>query len=333
MPKVRVAFGADKFQKRHENLVALTNEAYKRKNWEVFWFDFEAVYERNGIVYLPLRQIRHKVRLTKKRMLTEGPVIWTDAELMDAIVVKKDPPQSKHTLRLLRKVCDTILMLNDPHSIIRYESKRYLKKLKDVTVPTKFSSSVKELEEYIEKLGNVVVKQERGFGGKGVYHVFKQNGQWYEESSRTKKPRKANLKTLLKHITNNGKEDAVVVKYLKYVWKGDKRIIVFDNEILGSFLRIPGQRKGFICNISSGGTIKKTKLTKWEKHTIHVILDRFKKDQPVMMGVDTLTDDDGRRIVSEVNTSNVGGTYALERLTHKPVSKQIIDWVEKRVTE
>ena len=173
MDKVRIAFGTDHYQKLQQDVVSLVNEVMGRKNCEVFWFDFNKVYGRDGKVFLPLRKFRHKIRgLTKRRMLSHDPVVDTDASFIDAVMIKKDPPQSHEVLKLLGKVCRKTLMLNDPHGILKYESKTYLRRLKRFTVPTFFSRDLVALKRAVRRLGDCVIKKEFGFGGKGRLSRF-----------------------------------------------------------------------------------------------------------------------------------------------------------------
>ena len=100
---------------------------------------------------------------------------------------------------------------------------------------------------------------------------------------------------------------------------------------MGAFLRMPNDRNGWICNVSSGGYVKRTRLTKEEKHIVRSVEKLVRKDKIYTIGIDTLEDDNGKRVLSEINATNVGGAYNIERLYHRNVSKHIIGWVERKV--
>ena len=57
----------------------------------------------------------------------------------------------------------------------------------------------------------------------------------------------------------------------------------------------------------------------------------LKKDKIYTVGIDTLEDDSGKRVLSEVNTSNVGGIATIENLYNRNVSKYVIDWIEHKI--
>ena len=271
MQKIRLAFATDRHQNLEQDIVRLINEALSKKNFDVFWFEFNKVKRVKGKTQLPLRKVSSKIRkLTKTRMLTRDPAKYTDLSFVDALMIKKDPPQDHKILKLLSKTDKKLFIFNHPEGIIKYESKKYLKNFRKFTAKSFFSRNVRELEKAVKSFGDCVLKKEIGFGGKGVYHVFSKGRGYYGETNKTKKPRKIDLRKLLNRLTHNGKRELVVVKFLKRVGHGDKRILILDNHVLGSILRVPGHKKGWVCNISSGGSIKKTRLTKEEKRLLRM---------------------------------------------------------------
>ena len=331
MRKMNFAIGTDMYHELEGDILGLLNEAFKRGH-HVSWFDFEKVSKKNGIVYLPLRRVTKKAVLNKKRMVTGGPPMNTDAELMDLILIRKTPVQSLKTLNLLKEISGKVTILNNPHGILKYQSKKYLTTLKGITAETYYSKKTSALKKAIKKLGNCVVKKEIGFGGRSNYHIFLEDGKYYMESGMSK-PKQINLDKFLRKVTKNQTEGAIVVKFLKRVGYGDKRILVVDGKIMGAFLRLPKSRKGWICNVSSGGSVHKTRLTKEEKRIVKIVVKKFGKDGPEILGIDTLENDNGKRLVSEVNASSVWGMTMIEQTYHTSVLKEVVDWLETKVSK
>ena len=52
-----------------------------------------------------------------------------------------------------------------------------------------------------------------------------------------------------------------------------------------------------------------------------------------MVGIDTLENDDGKRILSEINTTNPAGISFIGRLYNRNMSKKVVEWIEKKVKE
>jgi glutathione synthase len=195
--------------------------------------------------------------------------------------------------------------------------------------PTIFSSNTGVLEKTIKKMKNCVLKTLMNYGGFGIYHIFLKGEEYYMEACNAKK-RRINLRKFLKVATNNGKEKVAVVKYLKRVTNGDKRILVLDGCIISAILRRPRNKNGWICNISSGGTVSKTAVTPAEIKIIKLVSQKLRRHNVYFAGIDTLEDDNGKRVLSEINVTNVGAVYNTEKLYNKNISKHIIDWIVER---
>ena len=45
----------------------------------------------------------------------------------------------------------------------------------------------------------------------------------------------------------------------------------------------------------------------------------------MIFGFDTLVDDDGRRVLSEINTLSIGGLMPLQEMSGKPVLKRVAE--------
>ena len=108
------------------------------------------------------------------------------------------------------------------------------------------------------------------------------------------------------------------MKYLKNVDRGDKRVIVVNGKIMGATLRIPKQGS-WICNLSAGGSSNLAKADDNEIKISESISPTIIDQGVVIFGFDTLVDDNGNRVLSEINTLNVGGLLQAEMHSGKPV--------------
>ena len=119
------------------------------------------------------------------------------------------------------------------------------------------------------------------------------------------------------------KDGYLSMKYLKNVSEGDKRILVVGGEILASSLRLPA-KDSWLCNVAQGGKSVSSEVTEREREIIQTINPTLKKKGVLIYGADTLVDDDGKRVLSEVNTLSVGGFPQAEAQTGKPVINTLI---------
>ena len=108
------------------------------------------------------------------------------------------------------------------------------------------------------------------------------------------------------------------MKFLRNVGQGDKRIVVVNRQVLGGVLRMPPPG-AWLCNAAQGGQAVGAELTAEEHHMLEVIGPVLQREGIVMFGFDTLVNDDGRRILSEINTLSIGGLPQMETLNKRPV--------------
>jgi glutathione synthase len=66
-------------------------------------------------------------------------------------------------------------------------------------------------------------------------------------------------------------------------------------------------------------------ITAEEEQMVKVINPILSKLGIVMYGVDTLTDDNGKRVLSEINTTSIGGLRQIQELYNQPILKRISD--------
>jgi glutathione synthase len=116
----------------------------------------------------------------------------------------------------------------------------------------------------------------------------------------------------------------LAMKYLKNVDQGDKRIIVANGKIMGYYLRMPS-KGNWLCNVAQGGKSTISDITHHEIEMVKSISPNLIGHGIFLYGLDTLVDDEGNRVISEINTLSVGGVFAVESLYHKRVSRDIVD--------
>ena len=116
------------------------------------------------------------------------------------------------------------------------------------------------------------------------------------------------------------------VKYLKNVSEGDKRIIVVNGKTLGSSLRLPADGS-WLCNVAMGGKSIVSKVAEEEVEIVKRINPTLSKMGIVMYGVDTLVGDDGKRVLSEINTTSIGGLPQMARQHKLPLVEEAMDLI------
>jgi glutathione synthase len=129
------------------------------------------------------------------------------------------------------------------------------------------------------------------------------------------------LHNLEKKITKDG---FLAMKFLKNVAKGDKRLIVVDGEIMAASLRLP-VTGSWLCNVAQGGYSVKSQAENSEIEIVKAIDPLLKSHGILIYGVDTLVDNTGKRVLSEINTLSIGGFPQSQSQTGKPIINLTLD--------
>ena len=144
----------------------------------------------------------------------------------------------------------------------------------------------------------IVLKPLREFGGKGLLKI---SGHSINDGQRDFDLHEY-LEMLAPEIEQHG---YLAMKYLKNVTQGDKRLVVVAGEILASTLRLPPE-DSWLCNVAQGGIAVAAEADEQEIKIVKKIQPNLKKNGILMYGVDTLADDDGKRVLSEINALSIG---------------------------
>src|SRR5690606_35071471 len=105
---------------------------------------------------------------------------------------------------------------------------------------------------------------------------------------------------------------------------GDKRIVVVNGRIVGASLRKPAEGS-WLCNVSLGGSSEASHPDEREKTIAARVHDALAPLGIGIFGMDTLVDDQGQRVLSEINTLSVGGVGPMERQHSLPISDYVAD--------
>lgn len=248
----------------------------------------------------------------------------SDISEYDVILLRLPRPVEDSFLRWLKKVCVGKIIINDPIGILETSNKSFLQHFPELCPPMKILQSVEEVIE-MSSLYPIVLKPLKEYGGRGLLKI--------EKKIVNDGDRNYDLKSYLSTIENYlNEENYLGMKYLKNVSQGDKRILVVNGEILAASLRLPPQDT-WLCNVARGGTSMPTEVDESEKDIVEKINPVLKNRGILIYGVDTLVDDNNKRVLSEINTLSIGGFLQAESQTGKPIIRETIDKIIAHVDE
>ena len=248
--------------------------------------------------------------------VTQGPGEVFEIAEMDAVLIRKDPPFDvayAHLTQQLDLIKHLTLVVNDPTALRAANEKLYAFHFVEHMPPSMVSANPEQIRAFVAEVGGkAVLKPLDGAGGSGVVALA------------TDDP---NTRALIDLITKEGREHALVQKYLPAIRTGDKRVLLLDGELLGAILRVP-RADDIRANIHVGGQVHPTELTERELALVADMGPKLKAAGLWFVGLDLI----GEHLI-EVNVTSPTGIQELGRFTGSRPEEAVIRWVEKRSSE
>ncbi len=243
----------------------------------------------------------------------------------DAVLLRLPRSSSMEFFRKIGKVIPPARMINQPEGIISTGDKRYLMNFPEFCPPMYICKTVDDVKKFAQQFP-IVLKPFNNSGGNGIIKI---DGDQIFFGNKAQL-----LSDYLPELERSLEEGMLGMKFLKNVTQGDKRIIVVNGEIVTASLRIP--REGsWLANVSQGGSSEMSAPDDQELAIARGVVPDLLEKGVVLFGFDTLVDDHGKRILSELNTSCVNGIYPAEKHAGKPFTKitadLIIDYIQKHI--
>ena len=245
-----------------------------------------------------------------------------DINDIDFVWLRLPPPIDKKLLDYISDTFKNQQIINDPKGIYTTGSKEYLLNFQSVCPPMKLCISKMDIIAFSKQFP-IVLKPLREYGGRGIVKI---DGDIVHNGSREE-----SLHDFLDKLPNRD-FSYLGVKYLKNVKQGDKRIIVINGNIMGASLRLP-MEGSWVCNVAQGGTSHHTKVTKEEIKIVETINQDLITKGIVMYGIDTLVNDKGFRVLSEINTTSIGGLPQIATLTNTPLVQKGVEYLIEYLLE
>ncbi len=248
--------------------------------------------------------------------LLSDNLVMSNLEDYDLVWLRLPPPLSKEFLDFINSTFTDTLIINDPEAIYKTGSKEFLVNFKKACPPIKVCKTLEDIISF-KKSFPIVLKPFREYGGRGIVKI---DGEQVWEGNR------ALSFTEFSQDYKKSPVDYLGVKFLKNVKQGDKRIVVVNGKILGASLRLPPMNS-WMCNVAMGGTSTIADVDNEEKEIVALINPTLSQMGIVMYGIDTLVGDNGKRVLSEINTTSIGGLPQIAATKKEPLVEQAIDLI------
>ena len=256
-----------------------------------------------------------RARAQKTRTTKEAPYFHTEdpKEVVlagfDVVWMRKDPPFDMHyifTTYLLDMAGTTVI--NNPAGLKLFNEKLWVQQQWPQYQPsTLLSNDVAQIRAFVEQVDTrTVLKPWDGNGGRGV--LVTQRGD-------------SNLASMAELLTADGRDYVIAQRYLPGVVNGDKRVLLFDGEVVGAMARIPGD-SDHRANMHVGATVERCELTPREAEICADLGPALRAHGQVFVGIDLI---DGH--LTEINVTSPTGIQEINHLYGQSLEVKLVDSV------
>lgn len=265
----------------------------------------DLIYDR-GVLYARTRRV--KTTGDQEQPLILEPRQRVSLTDVDLVWIRKDPPFDDHYLwatLLLENIRDKTRIINDPRGLRDANEKLYALHFSEFMPETLITRSFEDIGAFQKELGSdCVIKQLNGRGGEGIFLLRQED---------------FNRKSIIENATGFGSRLAQVQRFIPQVRQGDKRILIWDGQVLGGIVRLP-QADDFRSNIHVGGSVQATTLTERDQQIAETVGKRAYRDGLRFVGLDVI-----HGMLTEINVTSPTGLQQLCRLSRQDYAMQIIE--------
>lgn len=269
-------------------------------------------------VIQPMDKVPESVATLYKKIRFDEKMLPLHA--FDCIMIRKDPPIEPTILSFLDAVKNETLVVNDVNGVRKASNKLYTTTFHDPSNRFLPETHVSKNKEYLKRViresaqDKLILKPLDGSGGHGVI-VLEKSAQ-------------SSINSLLDFYIDKERNNYVILQeYIQGAENGDVRVLMLNGKAIGAYHRKPAEGDNR-ANLQAGGTAHPWKLTEGQRDVCRKIGPKLVADGLDFVGVDMI----GERIL-EVNVCNPGGITNINRLSKVKLQKQVIDFLEDRVSE
>ncbi len=215
----------------------------------------------------------------------------------DIVLIRQDPPFDlgyyTNTL-LLEKISGKTLVLNNPSSLRNFPEKIWPLQWPEFIPPTMIGEAFPDFVRFLRTHQKIVIKPLYWMGGKHI-HLIESESE---------------LVLRLPEILAITRAPMVAQKFLAGIRDGDKRIVLLDGEVVGSFVR--GVRPGNFWTVGQELALEHVaELTPRERQICAKIGPALREHNIIYCGLDCI---DG--YLTEINITSPAGLLELSRYTN-----------------
>ncbi len=288
----------------------------QHRNYQIFWYEPKNLYYADGNIAAIGKYISVEFDGNNLQYTIFSSDIELNLATVNCIMIRQDPPvdmhyiTSSHLLSILSFINPKIFFINHPDVIIQYGEKFLPLIVCPERVPnTVITSNFNQINEFIKQHGKSVIKPIYGYGGHDVMLVEKHE-----------------VETMNSQLNKSGSIQLIVQEFLPEIYNGDKRVVVYDGQILGALGRVP-EDGNFLTNTCAGGVIQAIELSDNESLICLEIAAKLDKLGIFLSGIDMIG-----QYITEINITSPGLIISLHKLYGKEIMEDFFTLIDKKST-
>lgn len=270
---------------KKDSTIAMMAEAAGRGH-ELF------VMMQEGLMWKDGRVIGENMHLAmtgdREHWYRASPPTETPLAEFHAVLMRKDPPFDSEyiasTWLLERAVREGARVFNDPRALRDHSEKFAVAEFSRYAAPTLVTRLARQLHQFIDTNGDVVLKPLEGMGGRSVFRVTDNDPNRY---------------VIVETLTEHGRRTIMAQRYIPEIREGDKRLLLIGGEPVPYVLaRIPrpGETRG---NLAAGGTGVAKALTRRDEEIARALGPELARRGLLLVGLDVIGD-----YLTEINVTS-----------------------------
>lgn len=227
----------------------------------------------------------------------------------DLVMFRPDPPVDIDYINATY-VFDfvTTKVINSPRSIRDFNEKLHSIYFNEYMTDTLVSSSLNDIERFLAKHKQIVLKPLNKCFGSGVMYLYEGD---------------PNTRTIINTLTNNEATMVMVQEFLPEVKKGDSRVLTLGNKVLPYAVKKLPSKDDFKFNTHNDDFIVKSELTETELQHFKPIAEKLNSMGISMAGLDVI----GNKVIEINVTSPCYFIKEINKLYNVHLEKEIGDFL------
>ena len=284
----------------------LALEAQKR-GYKIYYYETKNLSFIGGKIIANIKEL--KLFENKQKFYKVINQKFFDLSKANYILMRQNPPFNMDYINatfFLEHLPKSVKVVNNPTSVRNISEKFYSVNFLKYMPPTIFTKNIDQINKFLKKYKEIVIKPIHGYGGKNILFIKKT----------------LNKNKIFNYI--NKFDHVMVQKFIPDVIKGDKRVFIIGGLVKGAIKRVP-KKGSYLSNLGQGGLAIKTKLNQKELKISKIVARNLRNKDIFFAGIDFVSN----YLIGDINVTSPTGLKNFKDLSGINLAKDFWTNLEK----